>query len=63
MIPIDYEGLAIIFSDSKLEGSVLLKKEINRVAFQNFVDGLINRMFDYAQTEILEVVDDSAIYR
>lgn len=49
MSPIDYEGLAIIFSDSKLEGSVLLKRKINSVAFQSFVADLINRMFDYAK--------------
>jgi len=47
--PLDYEGMAIVFADSRLEGEVVLKKAINNDEFILFVENLINWMFEYAK--------------
>ena len=49
MIPLDYEGLLIVFADTNLEGEVLLKRDVSLEKFNLFVKDLMKRMFDYAR--------------
>ena len=50
MVPLDYEGLLINFADEKLEGQVLMKQEISKESFNNFIKELIKRLLDNARS-------------
>lgn len=47
--PLDYEGTLIAFSDERLEGTVLMKREISLTDLNDFAVSLIKRMIDYAK--------------
>lgn len=49
IVPLDYEGLVITFSDRRLEGEVLLTYSLTELEFNDFVNGLIRKMFEYAK--------------
>ncbi len=49
IVPLDYEGIIITFADPHLEGTVLMKKELSLIDFDNFVKNLVQRMLDYAK--------------
>jgi hypothetical protein len=49
IVPIDYEGLVITFSERQLEGEVLLTHPLTEHEFNGFVNRLIQTMFEYAK--------------
>ena len=49
IVPLDYEGLVLTFADRRLEGEVLLRKELSEGDFSEFVNDLIRRMLDYGR--------------
>jgi predicted nucleotidyltransferase component of viral defense system len=49
VVPMDYEGILTAFADYKLEGAVLMKKDIPLKDFHDFVINLIRGMLEYAK--------------
>ena len=49
VVPLDYEGTLIAFADHKLEGTVLLERDVSLKDFDDFVENLIKRMIAYAK--------------
>jgi len=49
IVPLDYEGLVITFSERQLEGEVLLTHPLTEHEFNGFVNRLIQTMFEYAK--------------
>lgn len=49
IVPLDYEGLVITFSDRRLEGEVLLTHPLSEHQFNDFVNTLIGKIFEYAK--------------
>jgi len=49
VIPLDYEGVVITFSDRRLEGEVLMKRNLSYQEFADFTSHLIQRIFDHAK--------------
>ncbi len=47
IVPRAYEGFVITFSDRRLEGGVLLTSSLTEAEFNSFVNGLIQKMFEY----------------
>ena len=49
IIPLDYEGILLTFTDQNLEGTVLLQRELDLSDFNSFLNNLVNRMLDHAK--------------
>jgi len=50
IVPMEYEGIIITFSNNTLEGTALLKKSISLNDFHEFAENLITQIFNYAKT-------------
>jgi len=51
IVPMEYEGILITFSNKSLEGTALLKKNILIEAFNEFCKNLVTQIFKYAKTK------------
>ncbi len=49
IVPLDYEGVLLAFSDYDLEGKVIMKRDLPFHEFEHFVYKLIKQMIDHAK--------------
>ena len=49
VVPLDYEGTIIAFANHNLEGTLLLKDDISRDDFNDFVSKLFRKLIAYAK--------------